>query len=218
VKQNFRFPWSAVLAIAVGFVVTLGYFIPSSAPVVGGTLASLGDYFLQVGVVLAAVAMLVGLINLAAVHWTRFRTAGENRLGSGVVVITMIATFLLGTIDYFWGWLEDPNRSLTQYVFRHIQLPVERSLMALLVVILTYMAIRMFRRRMTVYQAVFLGVFMVVLLGTGLDIPYITDTVKPWLSNVWAVAGTRGLLLGIGLGTLASGLRVLSGVDRPYGG
>jgi len=35
---------------------------------------------------------------------------------------------------------------------------------------------------------------------------------------VWAIAGMRGLLLGVGLGTLAAGLRVLSGVDRPYGG
>jgi hypothetical protein len=30
--------------------------------------------------------------------------------------------------------------------------------------------------------------------------------------------GARGLLLGIALGTLLTGLRVLFGVDRPYGG
>ena len=33
-----------------------------------------------------------------------------------------------------------------------------------------------------------------------------------------AEGGARGLLIGIALGTLLTGLRVLFGMDRPYGG
>ena len=38
-----------------------------------------------------------------------------------------------------------------------------------------------------------------------------------WISQVPAVAGARGLLLGIALGAIATGLRVLLAIDRPYG-
>jgi len=38
------------------------------------------------------------------------------------------------------------------------------------------------------------------------------------LSKYFATAGARGILIGIALGALTTGLRVLFGVDRPYGG
>jgi len=34
---------------------------------------------------------------------------------------------------------------------------------------------------------------------------------------VWAVGGARGLLLGVALGSITAGLRVLLATDRPYG-
>jgi len=42
--------------------------------------------------------------------------------------------------------------------------------------------------------------------------------VRSWLAQVPAIAGARGLLLGVALGTVATGIRILIGVDRPYGG
>jgi hypothetical protein len=42
-------------------------------------------------------------------------------------------------------------------------------------------------------------------------------SLRNWLATVPALAGARGLLLGIALGTIATGLRILMGVDRPYG-
>jgi hypothetical protein len=36
--------------------------------------------------------------------------------------------------------------------------------------------------------------------------------------NMFSGGGARGLLIGIALGTLLTGLRVLFGADRPYGG
>jgi hypothetical protein len=37
-------------------------------------------------------------------------------------------------------------------------------------------------------------------------------------ARTFSGGGARGLLIGIALGTLLTGLRVLFGVDRPYGG
>jgi hypothetical protein len=40
--------------------------------------------------------------------------------------------------------------------------------------------------------------------------------IKDWVLDVPALAGARGILLGVALGTAATGLRVLLGLDRPY--
>jgi len=32
------------------------------------------------------------------------------------------------------------------------------------------------------------------------------------------MAGIRGILMGVALGSIATGLRILMGADRPYGG
>jgi hypothetical protein len=39
---------------------------------------------------------------------------------------------------------------------------------------------------------------------------------RAWLLAVPVTAGMRGILLGIALGTIATALRVLLAVDRPY--
>lgn len=217
-RFNLKIPWSSVIAIAVGVVVGLGYFIKPAASGELSLLTTLRDYFLQIGVLLAAAAMLIGIVNLARVHWSKVRTGKPMRIESIIVLVTLGITFVLGTVDYFLGWMEDPEKSLVQYIFRYVQLPVERSLMALLAVALAYAAIRMLGKRANLFTGIFLVVFLIVLIGTGLDLPYLSDTIRPWVENVWAIAGMRGLLLGVGLGTLAAGLRVLIGVDRPYGG
>jgi hypothetical protein len=42
--------------------------------------------------------------------------------------------------------------------------------------------------------------------------------IYPWVTQVLALGGARGILIGVALGALTTGLRVLFGVDRPYGG
>ena len=59
-KIKLNAPLSAGIAIGVGIIVLAGYFIPS--------MDSTRFILLRTGLVLAAVALLVGIINLATVH------------------------------------------------------------------------------------------------------------------------------------------------------
>ncbi len=95
--------------------------------------------------------------------------------------------------------------------------------MALLVVTLTYASIRLLRRRLNLLSVIFLITAFLILVGTAPwpflgDVPILSDTVRPIIAQVPAAAGARGILLGVALGTLTTGLRILFGSDRPYGG
>jgi hypothetical protein len=100
-----------------------------------------------------------------------------------------------------------------------IIVPVEASLMAILVVTLIYASIRLFRRRLDVMSVVFLTaavIFLVLIMPTPFG-PVPGDQAMLDFMGMFSGGGARGLLIGIALGTLLTGLRVLFGVDRPYG-
>jgi hypothetical protein len=93
--------------------------------------------------------------------------------------------------------------------------------MALLAVTLIYASVRLLRRRADSMSILFLGIAIVILLMSApLPIGMLpgADVVKWFINEFFAVAGARGILIGVALGALTTGLRVLFGVDRPYGG
>jgi hypothetical protein len=107
-------------------------------------------------------------------------------------------------------------------LFNSIQIPVEGSLMAMLAVTLAVASIRLLRRKAGLFTYIFIGTAFLVLLGTapiyGIgELPFFNQ-VRTWILGVLSVAGARGILLGVALGTVATGIRVLMGVDRPYCG
>ncbi len=118
--------------------------------------------------------------------------------------------------------LSGPTGSLSLWIFNTFQVPVEISLLAVLAVVLVYAAARLLTRRPKWSTILFLVTVLIVLLGSvplfflGEVAPLVA--LRGWLTQVPAVAGGRGLLLGVALGTVATGIRILMGVDRPYGG
>jgi hypothetical protein len=117
--------------------------------------------------------------------------------------------------------LKPSNAQFTQVV-TSVMLPIEASLMALLAVTLAYASIRLLRQRginlLSITFVISVLVFLVLNLGL-LSLPdhqLMTDLVLAL--NRIPVAGARGLILGIALGSLTAGLRILIGTDRPYGG
>ena len=110
-----------------------------------------------------------------------------------------------------------------QMIFEGVIFPVEASLMALLTVTLIYASVRLLRRRTDIMSIVFIGaaaltIFASVSLPFIGEIPLLGDVIRPWLTSTLAAGGARGLLLGVALGALTTGLRVLFAFDRPFGG
>ena len=212
-KINLKSPVSTAVAIGVGIIVLMGYFIPS--------FTNIRFILLRTGLVLAAVALLVGIINLLTVHIKKLGGDSENSGYSLILVIALLATLTVGIIDMVQTYLVGkPNFQIISWIFTYIQLPIETSLLAVTAVSLTYAASSILRKRMDLYSIVFFFVVLLVLLGS-FSIPPATlpflHVIRNWILRVPALGGARGLLLGIALGTITTGIRILMGTDRPYG-
>ena len=201
--------FSAVIAIATGLIVLVGYFV--EIPI----LVNLRITILNWVIILAAVALFVGLFNLLAVHTDKVRNKDKGGIYSVILIFSLLTTLILGL------WLR-PDHALMALIFKAIQLPVETSLMAMLAVTLTYASIRLLRRRNNLISVIFLVTALLILLGTAPlpfvgNVPILGDLIRPFITQVLATAGARGILIGVALGSLTTGLRVLFGADRPYG-
>lgn len=210
-------PFSWAIALLTGGLVLAGYFLRKMVPVLG----DVQKLVLLWAVMLAAFALLIGVINLLAVHWRKVQMGNSASFYSGVLIASLIATIVVTA----WN---GPTGSWSLWILNNIQIPIEASLVALLAIVLAYTAARMFRYRVNAMTILFITVVVIILLGTtplygsskvtALKGISAFQQLASWLTHTWATAGARGILLGVALGTIAAGLRILLGADRPYGG
>lgn len=200
--------FTAIIAIAVGLLVLLGYFLPQAAV--------LQVILLDWAIILAGAAALIGILNLVTVHADKIRRREKNSVYSAILIIGLFAAFIFSLV------LRPQHTLIQTFVLNGILIPVEAALMGVLAVTLLYAAIRLLRHRADVMSIVFIITASLLFLGSATmpfgDIPVVGTLIRPWVSQIWAVGGARGILIGVALGTLVTGLRVLFGADRPYGG
>lgn len=200
---------SAAIAIAIGLITLLGFFFER------GLLFEVRLLLVQWAIILAGVAVFVGILNLTSVHWEKLRRRQKGSLYSLALLLALWGSLLVGMA---FG----PQHSAMRLMLDALIIPVESALMALLTVTLVYASIRLLRRRADVMSVVFLlSAVLTLLMAVPLPlgyIPFVSDVIQPMLTHIPATAGARGILIGVALGTLTTGLRILFGADRPYGG
>jgi len=87
----------------------------------------------------------------------------------------------------------------------------------LLFFVLVYSAVRFMRRRVSIWNILFIASLLIVLIGyiPMSNLGFIA-TIRDWLLRVPVSAGTRALLIGVALGTVVVGIRLLLGQDRSF--
>lgn len=208
---------NAVIAVAAGMIVLAGYFI-TTVP----ELTFFRELLLKWSVLLAGIAVVIGVANLFAVHWQKITQRKPGAAYSLVLLSFFLITFTLvlsvhsaPALEAYPG-LRDAQKFFLDFFLNGMMVPVEISLMALLTITLLYSSVRMLRWRIDLKAILFLVAALLALISTGpltLDIPVLGDLIQ-----LISTGGARGILIGVALGTLTTGLRILLSADRPYGG
>ncbi len=199
--KEYRHILPMALAVAFGLLTLAGLLF---FPVIGDALISWATF-------LAAVALVLGVLNLLSIH---VRRSSKGNLYSAVLVLSAVAIFALAVLDY----LRITTDGVTT-AFTLVQAPLEAAVGTLLVFFFLFAGFRLLRDQRNGWALLFIISAVVVLLAQTQLPPYLND-IFGWLndiiSNVIVVAGIRGILIGVALGAVAVTLRVLTGSERPY--
>lgn len=217
----------AVLATAItmgaGFVTLIGLLVGDNlglfSSVVRGTgVRAVTTIFLQIVTITVALTILIGVLNLFLVHLGRV-TGRQSSPLSRVYSLILIVSFLAAVLTYLFA------RPTSVILLETVQVSIESALAGLLLFALVYGAATVTRRRTSWAGMLFVTTLVIVLIAAA---PITTDSVlasrsqeivtdvRDWLLAIPASAGARGMLLGIALATVVTGVRVLIGQDRSY--
>ncbi len=202
----FRWFIPTVVAVLAGLLVLLGYLVPIDA------LASLRVTLVGWASVLAAFALLLAYGNLLRVHLGRlFQKRVKHRVASLILLLSAVAGLVIVLV-------QGPEGTMVQTWFEMILIPGQSALLAVTVVTLVLAGMRLLRTRRSVESGLFLIVALITLLTTvPIVYPQALDLTMQFV-NATVTGGMRGLLLGVVLGIVITGLRVIFGIDRPQSG
>lgn len=218
---------ATLIAVGAGWIVLLGYF---KVPVLEG----FSGLLLQLASQLAAVVVLVGAINLFLVHAKKLTGNTPGWFYSLFTLFGLVAVVLLNVAAPFMAPFlpEDvvlgvgPASAANLFIFKYVQTAASAAISGLIFFFLVLAGYRLLGRRMTIATLAFVVSAVITLLAlapwpTFLPNPevYANTTLRDFLRTLTlipSIAGARGLLLGIALGVVATGLRVLLAQDRPY--
>ena len=137
----------------------------------------------------------------------------QRDIYSLALLIGFFITFLVGF------WLTPANLNYQQAV-AGIQIPIETTLFALLSIVLLTAAFNFFKFNKTIMGIVFVGSVLIFLLLGGGFLHNLAE--NEWLKDIIAIinqlplAGARGILIGLALGSIITALKQVLGIDRAY--
>jgi hypothetical protein len=192
--------------MSVSLLVLADFFINSDL------INALGLYLIRTASIVAAFTLILGMINVLTVHLGKIYSRDKGWVYSWVLLGALLFTLGMGFLT------GGPGSAWMRQIFEAVLFPLEATMFSLLAFFVVTAAYRAFRVK-SLETGLFVIFGILVLLGQvpiGARLWDQLPVIKDWVLEVPALAGARGILLGVALGSAATGLRVILGIDRPY--
>jgi hypothetical protein len=170
-------------------------------------LLILDDYYQ----IVFAFAVLVGVgsfirVNLKAV---------ERREDRPYRIVSLLGLVSMPLLALGWGIGGD---SPFQWVFENVQVPMQATVFALLAFYVASASFRGFRARSLPATMLLAAALLMILSRSDIG-GWVANEVTPvadWIRYNPAMSARRAILIGIGLGSLTTSLRVILGIERTW--
>ncbi len=196
-----------LIVVILGFLFVAHVFIPH--PI---SQSFYYDWYQKWIKVVSPFALFLGIMSLTTVHYHKIKRKAPNWPYSYITLIGLYATALTG---FIWG-IEEGTPFM--WIFRNVSVPMGATMFSLLAFYIASAAYKAFRAR-SMEATVLLIAAVIVMLGRvsiGNAISHWIPDATLWLLNVPNLAAQRGIALGVGLGMVATSLKIILGIERSY--
>lgn len=162
--------------------------------------------------VVSSFALVLAVGSLWLVHWSKVTHKAPNW---GFSIVTLVSIVVTAAIGFIWG-IEAGTPFM--WVFENLQVPLSSTMFSLLAFYIASAAYKAFRAR-SLEATILLIAGVIVMLGRvsiGAAITHWIPDITEWILNVPNLAAKRGINIGVGLGIVATSLKIILGIERSY--
>ncbi len=195
-----------LIVFITGIVMAVQYFVPHPVS------QHIYDTSLKWDRAVASMAYILAIVSFLRFHTRRLKDK-KYALYSTVSLVAFFTMVLVGFV------LGTDERSLFQDIYKNMMVPLQATTFSLLAFFMSSAAYRAFRIRGLEATILMITAF-VIIFGTttiGNYVPYMNDIVE-WIMAVPNLASKRGILIGVGLGVVATSIKIILGIERNWVG
>lgn len=188
-----------------GIVMIIQYFVPSQLSDDLFTYAN--DWVIVIGIF----ALALGIWSLLKSEFRKLKDPKEVFYASVLLVGYFIMIFTgLKRENLEYG-------SLFMNIFNNVLVPIQATLFSLLAFYIASAAYRAFRARTVLATILLLTAFIIMLRLVPLGaFSALNQTAVSWILMVPNMAAKRAITIGVGLGAIATCIKIILGIERTY--
>lgn len=207
------------IVIVFGILTLISYYVPHKVSV---------DYIETMNKweqIVVAFAFLLGLISLFFSHYHKITRKAD---GWGYSIFVFVGFLAMVVPAFYSQGKQTTELGLTAlgWAYRHIYTALSGTMFAVLAFYIVSTAYRSFRIKTLQAFVLFVAAFILILgkvpLGQmiwdsvlGWTGATVSDVIE-WIMGVPAVAGKRGIMIGISIGAIVTSLKIIFGIEKQY--
>lgn len=198
------------LVFVAGMLMVAQYFVPHQLS------NSLYAYALDFVIVIGVLSLPIGIFSLVNSTVRKARRVPSERF---YAIVTLAGFFIMVATGLRREWANDPTL-LHRHLFSYVLVPAQATLFSMLAFYIASASYRAFRVRTLLAAILLVTAFVVMLRMIPLPAPLSTwnsDLVR-WILEVPNLAAKRAIIIGVGLGAIAYGMKIILGIERAYMG
>ena len=204
------------IVLVTGLFMAIQFFVPHAAS------EYVYEYMLDWTIIIGIFALALGIWSFLKVNTEKIRRKSENWQYAIISLVGLVMMIFFGTSAM--KLLGAESTGLESYMFRqffnYIMIPIHATMYSLLAFFIASAAFRAFRAR-SVLATILLISALVIMLRFNPYLGPLGDLdadLASWILNVPNLAAKRAIIIGIGLGMVATALKVILGIERSYMG
>jgi hypothetical protein len=173
------------------------------------------EFVMEWTIIIGIFALALGIWSLIKVSTTKIKRKMEN----WPYAIVLLAG-LVGMIIFGMGFMGGVESYMFRHFFNNVMIPLHATMFSLLAFFIASAAFRAFRARSALATVLLISALVLMLRFN----PYLGPVgeldadLASWILNVPNLAAKRAIIIGIGLGMVATALKVILGIERSYMG